>query len=118
MPQTTSDFSAYIAERTRDFTGRKLVFAEIDAWLAKPDAPRYFIISGEPGIGKTAIAARPTQIRELAACDFCIARQADTVDSLDFACSLSHKLTAWHSRRTAAGLLAGMQWAGFGCLSG
>jgi hypothetical protein len=34
------DFSAYIAERTRDFIGREWVFAEIDAWLAGSDAPR------------------------------------------------------------------------------
>lgn len=91
--QTEFDFSAYIAERTRDFTGREWVFTEIDRWLADPDAPRYFIITGEPGIGKTAIAARFTQIRDLAAIHFCIARQADTVDPLNFARSLSHQLT-------------------------
>lgn len=58
MPQTMFDFSAYITERTRDFTGREWVFAEIDRWLAEPDAPRYFIITGEPSIDKTAITAR------------------------------------------------------------
>jgi hypothetical protein len=57
MPQTTLGFSTYIAERTRDFTVREWVFAEIDQWLADPDGPRYFSIAGEPGIGKTAIAA-------------------------------------------------------------
>jgi hypothetical protein len=51
------DFSAYIAERTRDLTGREWVFAEIDHWLADPDARRYFIITGEPSIGKAAVAA-------------------------------------------------------------
>ena len=48
MARTTLDFSAYIAERTKDFTGREWVFAEIDRWLADPNAPRYFIITGEP----------------------------------------------------------------------
>jgi WD40 repeat protein len=88
------DFSDYIADRTRDFVGREWVFAEIDAWLADPGAPRYFIITGEPGIGKTAIAARLTQIRDLDAYHFCIARQADTIDPLDFTRALSHQLAA------------------------
>jgi hypothetical protein len=38
--------------------GREWVFAEIDRWLADPDAPRYFIITGEPGIGTTAVSAQ------------------------------------------------------------
>lgn len=57
------NFPDYIAERTQDFIGREWVFAEIDAWLATPDAPRYFIITGELGIGKTALAGRLTQMR-------------------------------------------------------
>jgi hypothetical protein len=32
------DYSSLIAERTKDFTGREWVFAEIDRWLADPDA--------------------------------------------------------------------------------
>ena len=60
--KTDLDFSATIAERTRDFTGREWVFAGIDAWLADPDGPRCFIITG-----KKAIAARLIQIRDLAA---------------------------------------------------
>jgi hypothetical protein len=82
----------YIADRTRDFVGREWVFAEIDAWLTDPDVPRFFIITGEPGIGKTAIAARLIQIRDLDAHHFCIARQADTIDPYDFVHNLSLQL--------------------------
>jgi len=56
MAPTVLDFSDYIKCCTDSFTGREWVFAEIDRWLADPDAPRYFIITGEPGISKTAIA--------------------------------------------------------------
>src|ERR1700694_2795383 len=87
------DFSSYIAERTRDFTGRRWVFDEFDRWLSTRGAPRYFMIVGEPGIGKPAIAARLTQKYDLAAIHFCITRQVDTVDPLNFVRSLSHQLT-------------------------
>ena len=92
MAKTGLDFSAYIAERTRDFAGREWVFAEIDRWLADPTGPRFFIVIGEPGIGKSAIATQLSKIRKLAASHFCIARQADTIDSLGFAYSIAQQL--------------------------
>ncbi len=59
MQQTVLDFSATIANRTRDF---------IDGWLlADPDGSRYFIITGKSSIGKTAIAAWPAWTWRLAA---------------------------------------------------
>lgn len=85
-------FTRYITERTRDFIGREWVFQAVNDWLADSDAPRYFIVTGEPGIGKTAIAARLTQLHELAAVHFCVTRQADTLDPLNFARSISHQL--------------------------
>jgi hypothetical protein len=86
------DFSDFITDRTRNFTGREWVFAEIDRWLADPAGPSFFIITGAPGVGKSAIAARLTQLRDLAAYHFCIARDAETIDPALFAQSLSHQL--------------------------
>jgi hypothetical protein len=60
--EQTLDFSAYIADRTKDFTGREWVFAEIDRWLAVADAPRTFLLVGAPGSGKTVVAARLVQM--------------------------------------------------------
>ncbi len=88
------DFAAFIQERTKDFTGREWVLDEIDAWLADPQSPDYFFITGEPGIGKSAIAARLTQIRELDACHFCIAHDTSTVDPIQFAHSISKQLSS------------------------
>jgi hypothetical protein len=40
MQRTDLDFSAYITDRTHDFTGRESIFAEIDRWLT-PMLPGY-----------------------------------------------------------------------------
>ena len=45
-----------IADRTRDFTGRTWVLDEVAEWLDKGQE-RFLFITGEPGSGKTALAA-------------------------------------------------------------
>jgi hypothetical protein len=51
-------FDAFIGDRTRDFVGRDFVFAELDEFLARTDGTSgYFLIEGEPGIGKSALLA-------------------------------------------------------------
>jgi hypothetical protein len=42
---------------TVNFVGRGKVFQAIDRWLADPAGPRFFILTGEPGSGKTAVAS-------------------------------------------------------------
>jgi hypothetical protein len=61
-PDELLDFTPLIAERTRDFTGREWVFKAIAAWLADPEGDRVFLVTGGPGTGKTAIAARAVQM--------------------------------------------------------
>jgi WD40 repeat protein len=52
------DFTDYITARTESFTGRKWVFRAVNDWLADPGGSRFFLLTGEPGSGKTAIASR------------------------------------------------------------
>ena len=55
------DFEVYIEERVHRFSGRTWVFDRIHEWLVTPQKNRVFLLTGEPGSGKTAIAARLAQ---------------------------------------------------------
>ena len=74
------DFEHEIERLTEDFTGREWIFTEIDNWL-KRENERFFILTGEPGVGKSAIAARLTQVRanKTAAYHFCVAGNIGTI---------------------------------------
>lgn len=50
------DYSAYIADKTRGFTGREFVFSALRRFLV-PQGSGYLLIRGDPGIGKTALMA-------------------------------------------------------------
>ena len=52
------NFDSYIAERTKQFAGRVWVFERVHEWLTLPGASRFLLLTGDPGSGKTAIAAR------------------------------------------------------------
>jgi hypothetical protein len=49
-------FDSDIAKLTENFTGRQWVFDDIDRWLQESEE-RFFILTGEPGVGKSAIAS-------------------------------------------------------------
>ena len=89
-PQLLSNY-----ELRNDITGRDWVFDAIDRWLTDADGPRFFIITGEPGIGKSAIAACLTQMPErfpIAAVHFCMAQRAETLDPNVFVRSVFRQL--------------------------
>ena len=104
------DYSDLIAERTKDFTGREWVFHKINAWL-EHDESRVFLLTGGPGSGKSALAARLVQISrgEVAAeawphlgkgrltfAHFCQAQNDRTINPLRFIEALSRQLADCH----------------------
>jgi hypothetical protein len=100
------DFTRLIGERTRQFTGREWVFAAVDKWLSDPQGPQVFLLTGGPGTGKTAIAARMVQMSRgevpsgwrtlsrgfLAYYHFCQSGLDSTLSPLTFVQSLSQAL--------------------------
>lgn len=49
-------FDSFIEDRTKEFVGRGFVFEAIDAFIENNDSG-YFILTGDPGIGKSSIAS-------------------------------------------------------------
>lgn len=73
------DFTRYIDRLTERFTGREWLFEQIDRWLHQGNE-QFYLLTGEPGVGKSAIAAKLTQIRsDIAAYHFCRAGDVETV---------------------------------------
>jgi len=68
-----------LQQLTEVFTGRSQILNEIDQWLQQNDQ-RFFILTGEPGVGKSAIAAHLIQTRkDIFAYHFCQADDANTL---------------------------------------
>jgi hypothetical protein len=88
------NFTEYVMDRTRDFTGREWLFQKLDAWLRDPEAPPHFLITAEPGVGKTALAARLLQIwpTRISAYHFCAATRGEWIDPAAFARSIALQL--------------------------
>ena len=98
------------AERARTFTGRDWLFRAVDAWLAAPDGRRVFLLTGEPGSGKSAVAARLLQFSQgdasppadlsaigpnfLSAVHVCSARDRRWINPLAFSESLALQLAS------------------------
>jgi hypothetical protein len=54
----TAEFRALVRDRTRNFVGRDFIIGAVESQLAEPGfRSGYVVVSGEPGIGKTALAA-------------------------------------------------------------
>ncbi|RPI24813.1 MAG: hypothetical protein EHM61_16070 [Acidobacteria bacterium] len=111
------DFADYIEQRVAHFTGRDWVFQELDLWLANPASSRYYLLTGEPGSGKSAVAARLSQfsLGEVAQPDacrnltpgflravhFCSTTASNWIDPLYFARSIALQLSSLEAFKRA-----------------
>ena len=76
---TAIAFSDSIQQLTNGFTGRTWVFNKIDHWLQQKDQ-RFLVIAGEPGVGKSTIAAHLIQTRkDIVAYHLCQAAELETL---------------------------------------
>jgi hypothetical protein len=93
------------SDRSTNFTGRAWVFLKLQQWLSDPKPSRYFLLTGEPGAGKTAISDRLSQFSHspeplhpnllpnfLSAIHYCSARDSTTVDPKNFAKKIALQL--------------------------
>jgi hypothetical protein len=104
------DYGEYVEERARGFTGREWALARIDRWVGQ-DGPRTFLLTGEPGSGKTALASRLLQVSRgqagagsglprlrsgfLSAVHFCSARAQSWISPRTFTESISLQLARY-----------------------
>ncbi len=88
------DFSDRMHELTQVFVGRDWLLREVDDFLAQAQ-DRYLVITGEPGIGKSAFAAYLTQKREIHVYHFCIVTKNSTLNPSDFVRSLNYQLASY-----------------------
>jgi hypothetical protein len=92
---TAIPFDAEITKLTERFTGREWVFEEINNWLKHQDE-RFFVLTGKPGMGKSAIAARLAQTHQnIAAYHFCIAGESGTIQPNGVLLSLAAQLVEY-----------------------
>jgi hypothetical protein len=98
--------SSLLTDRTRHFTGREWVFKAVGAWISDDRGARVFLLTGGPGTGKTAVAARLAQMtlgdvppghpslgrNAFAYCHFCQAGVESTLSPVTFVQSLSQAL--------------------------
>jgi hypothetical protein len=99
----TLDFTSYLAERTDEFTGREWLFDAVAEWHADPGSERCFLLTGEPGAGKTAVAAYlASAAGYLDAVHFCSARDYRWINPRTFAESVSGQIAARHPSFAAA----------------
>lgn len=80
MNQTNPDSPS--EDTPAKFVGRNWLFQHVDDFL-KQNQERYFVVTGEPGIGKSSFAERLTQIKKFMPITFApLSREARLIQPL------------------------------------
>ena len=95
-----------VATAQEPFVGRNWVFRSLETWIADTGVPRFFLIAGAPGSGKTAFIRELEQCRSrdgenkvyprlesaVSAVHFCTARRSTSIEPMTFVRSISKQL--------------------------
>jgi WD40 repeat protein len=87
------DFGPELARLQQGFTGRGWVVAAVEEWLADPGGTPAFLLTGDPGAGKSAVMAHLAQtLPQVAALHFCRADNSQTLRPGAFVRSVAAQL--------------------------
>jgi hypothetical protein len=87
-------FEQDIGKHIAQFSGRTWLFNEIDQWLYQRPESRVFWLTGKPGVGKTAIAARLCHTRrEIIAYHLCTATDDDRRNPVRAVTSIAYQMS-------------------------
>lgn len=87
-----TDFSQEIAGRARGFVGRETLLQAIEAWQCDPGSEPIFWLTGDMGVGKTALASVVAMKGRLLAAHFCRAGEESRTDARAVAMSIASQL--------------------------
>jgi hypothetical protein len=116
------EFAAEIERHVEGFSGRYWLLGEIRDWLASADGKRVLWITGEPGIGKTALCANLSTRdgQAVAGIHLCHHDNSDTIEPRRIVCSLawqlSERLPAYRDALLAMPELEELSWRNEGAL--
>ncbi len=88
------DFEEFSKNLLQGFTGREWLVEKARTWLSHPNPSPFLIITGAPGIGKSAFSAHLWRHEGIPhAVHFCIGGKGGTTDPLSFVGSIAEQLS-------------------------
>lgn len=93
MAESSDLHTRFAAERRAGFIGREWLVERVRTWRDDPQGPRFVLITGGAGIGKSAFAAHLWQdLHMVDAAHFCVGGWGSTVEPAQFVRNLAEQL--------------------------